>query len=92
MFRDYKNPKHSAIWQVWEPRVNFPISQASPFSYPSPSASPGRMPQVKKEARAGLLLHERVIFATGDTEASALGWLRGTLRTLGKWETLALGF
>ena len=44
------------------------------------------MPQVKKEARAGLLLHERVILAAGDTEASALGWLRGTLRTLRKWK------
>ena len=86
MLRDYKNPKHSAIWQGWEHRVNFPISQVSPFGYPCPSACPGRMPQVKKEARAGLLLHERVIFATGDTEASALGWLRGTLRTLRKWK------
>jgi hypothetical protein len=45
------------------------------------------MPQVKKEARDGLLLSERVIVAPGDTEASALGWLRGTLRTIGKWGT-----
>ncbi len=37
------------------------------------------MPQVKKEPRAGLLLNERMIVAAGDTEASALGWLKGCL-------------
>ena len=41
----------------------------------SPTASPGRMPQVKKEPRAGPVQSGRAPHAAGDTEASALGWL-----------------
>ena len=59
-------PSACGLTELQSQVSHFPVNP-TPHGDPCPSASPGRLPEVKKEARATLLLHERVIFAPGDT-------------------------